>query len=129
MEGNYNSRNLGGSRVYAEFTFTAPGTGTSVALTGIDGADVVASISHTPGGNTLGVTLNKKYNKIISAEASVVALDGKRATIGSIANEGSATLAPTFNIHTWVAAGTSNIDNADRIMVRLALRYGHQGVK
>lgn len=129
MEGNDSGRSLGSGRVYAEFTFTAPGAGTSVALTGIDGADVVASISHTGGTNVLGVTLNKKYNKVIDASASVIATDGKRATIGSIANEGSASLAPTFNIYTWVAAGTASNDNADRITVKLALRYGYQGVK
>lgn len=129
MEGQYNAKFLGSGRVYAEVTFTAPGAGTSVALSGIDGGDIIASISHTGGTNVLGVTLNKKYNKIIACEASVIATDGKRATIGSIANEGSSTLAPTFNIYTWVAAGTANNDNADRITLRLALRFGNQGVK
>lgn len=129
MEGNFGARSLGSGRVYAEFTFTAPGAGTSVALTGIDGSDIVASISHTGGTAILGVTLNKKYNKIVDAQASVIATDGKRATIGSIANEGSASLAPTFNIYTWTAAGAASNDNADRITVRLALRAGYQGVK
>ena len=129
MEGTYPNRSHGSGRSYAEFTFTAPGSGTSVAVANIDGSDVVASITHVGGTNVLAVTLSKRFNKIVAAEASVIATDGKRATIGSIANEGHASNAPTFNIYTWVAAGTANNDNADRITVRLALRSGYQGVK
>lgn len=129
MEGNYPSRNLGSSRVAAEFTFTAPGSGTSVAVSGVDGADVVASIAHTAGTNIITVTLNKKYKKIIAADAQLVSTTGNWSNVGSISNEGSATTAPSFTIYTWVAAGTVSNDNADRVMVRLSLKYGYQGVK
>lgn len=129
-KGNYGVRNHGSARSYAEFTFTAPGAGTSVTVsTGVDGCNIVASIAHVAGTNTLTVTLTDQFNKVMHASASILEATGKRATCGAPSNEGSATLPVSFIVYTWVAAGTVDNDNADRITVQLALRNGSQGVK
>lgn len=120
--GFFSGYKVGRERVDLEFSFTAPGAGASVTAIDDDGKGV-ATITHTGGTAVLGVTLKDAYNKVLSAEASVHATDGKRATIDTFANEGSATgAAVTFNIRTWTAAGAANNDNADRITCRLTLR-------
>lgn len=131
MDGSdYKVRDLGYGRVFCEFTFTAPGAGTSVTVsTGVDGSNEVATITHVAGTAILVVTLKNKWNKVLHAGASILSTTGKRATIDTIANEGSGTSAISFNLRTWVAAGTVDNDNADRITVQLALRNGYAGVK
>lgn len=124
----YPSHNYGSGRVYADFTFTAPGAGTSVTLSGIDGADIVASIAHTGGTNKLTVTLKDAFNKALAIEANVVGTAGAWASVGGITNEGTSS-GLVFDIYTWVAAGTASNDNAAQIMVALALRNGNWGVK
>src|SRR5678816_2405662 len=118
----YKSQKIGRERVDLEFTFTAPGAGTSVASTAIeDDGDGVASITHSAGTAILVVTLKDAWNKVMFATASVHSTAGKGATIDTIANEGTSS-AITFNLRTWVAAGTVDNDNADRITVKLTLR-------
>ncbi len=126
----YPKRSYGTARVDCEFTFTAPGAGTSVTVaTAVDGADVVASITHVGGSNLLTVTLKDSFNKVINASANVIQTNGARATIGGITNEGGTTSGLSFGIYTWVAAGTALNDCADRITVSLSLRNGNWGTK
>lgn len=117
----YPGYQYGRERVDLAVSFTAPGAGGSVTAIDDDGK-AIATITHTGGTAILVVTLKDKFNKVMHAHAEVHATDGKRASIDTIANEGSATLAPTFNIRTWTAAGVASNDNADRITLRMTLR-------
>lgn len=124
----YPSQSYGSGRVYCEFQFTAPGAGTSVAASAIDGSDAVASIAHVGGTNTLTVTLKDPFNKLIAASAEMVGTTGRYAQIGGITNEGTNS-GLSFTITTFVAAGTAANDPTDVIHVFLALRNGNWGVK
>lgn len=124
----YPAHSYGTAREYAEFTFTAPGAGTSVAASAIDGCDLVASIAHVGGTNKLTVTLKKPFNKVVYVDAVVLGTAGAWASCGGVTNEGTSS-AITFDIYTWVAAGTASNDNAATIMVSLAVRNGNWGTK
>src|SRR5882762_9111013 len=100
MYANFSERNQGSGRINVEFSFTAPGSGTSGDLTTVDGSDQVASIAHVGGSNKMTVTLKRPFNKVAHAEASIIGTAGKRATIGGITNEASGT-ALVFDIYTW----------------------------
>lgn len=124
----YQPRSYGSGRVYGEFLFTAPGAGTSVAQSAIDGGDIVASITHVGGTNLVTVTLKDTFNKVIHLDAQVLGTIGGRATCSQPTNEGTANPI-SFGIYTWVAAGTAANDSASVIQVSLALRNGNWGVK
>lgn len=124
----YPYRKYGSGRVDCEFQFPLPGAATSVAVTSVDGADVVASIAHVAGTNLVTVTLKDAFNKVIHASASIIGTAGARATIGGITNEGTAN-GLTFGIYTWVAAGTVSNDATGVVTVQLCLRNGNWGQK
>lgn len=128
----YPSQSYGSGRVYLEFRFTAPGSGTSVASANIDGCDGVASITHGAGTNKFTITLKDSFNKVIASSVDLVESTaggaGNYASIGNFTNEGSSS-ALSFNVYTWAAAGSARNDPTDSIVVALVLRNGNWGVK
>jgi hypothetical protein len=120
----YIPRAHGHRREYIDFSFTAPGAGTSVVIaTQLDGCDSVLSIAHVAATNLLTVTLKDAYHRLVDASASVVGVTGDRAQIGTITNEASS-LPLAFQITTWSGAGVAVNDSAARITVSLAVRNG-----
>ena len=105
----YPTFSYGSGRVYCEMRVTLAGAATSVALSSVDGADAIASISHVAGTNKWTVTLKDQFNKVIAHSVdiaeSVANGAGSYATIGNFTNE--ATSSPiSLAIYTWNAAGT-----------------------
>jgi hypothetical protein len=126
----YPSNSYGSSRVYCEFTFTAPGAGTSVLLSNVDGADAVASITHVAGTNVCTVTLKDTFFKVISHSCDVRdnTPNGAYCTMGTFTNEGTKT-PPSFNINFYSAAGVALNDSVAQVVVTLALKNANWGVK
>ena len=127
----YPAQNYGSSRVYAEIRFTAPGAGTSVPASSVDGANIVASIAHVAGTNKLTITLKDTFRRAIYANANVLegaVGDGQWASVGNVANEGTATPI-AFDVYTWSAAGAAANDSARTIVVALAFKNGSWGVQ
>lgn len=128
----YPAQSYGSGRVYAEFKVTLAGAATSVALSSVDGCDLVASISHVAASNKWTITLKDPFNKVIASSIdileSVAAGAGNYASIGNFTGEGTATPLG-FAIYTWNAAGTAKADATDTVVVSLVLRNGNWGVK
>lgn len=117
----YPSQSYGSSRVYAEFFLLGNGA-SAPAYASVDGSDIVSptvAITRSSQGVYV-VTLKDNFNKVVfaSAEMDDTAADGAYATIGNIANEGTATpLALTVNVRSGVnqsgtatlAAGTKTV--------------------
>ena len=102
------SQNYGAGRVYCEFKFTAPGAGTTLDLTTVNGADIVASGAHVAGTNVITLTLKDAYPAVISASADIRddAGTGPYASVGNITNEGTSTPV-TLKVAYFSAAGTA----------------------
>lgn len=128
----YPSFSYGSGRVFANIRVTLAGAATSVALTSVDGGDIVASIAHVAGTNKWTFTLKDAFNKVIDANASMLESaaggSGNYATIGVFANEGTSS-ALTFSVYTYNAAGTARNDSTETITISLGLRNGNWGVK
>lgn len=119
----YPSQSYGSGRVYAEFRFTAPGSGTSVATSGVVGCDIVASIAHTAGTNVITVTLKDTFYAVIDVQANLRddSGNGAYATTGTVSNEATST-PPSFKIQTFSAAGAALNDSTHVISCILSLK-------
>lgn len=128
----YPAYSYGSGRVYCEALITLAGAATSVALTSVDGCDIIASITHVAATNKWTVTLKDAFNKVIAhsidIREAVANGAGNYATIGNFTNEGTATPL-TFSIYTWNAAGTARNDSTETLSMSLALRNGNRGTK
>lgn len=128
----YPAQTYGSSRVYAEMRIVLAGAATSVALTSVDGADLIASIAHVAGSNKWTVTCKDAFNKVVACSCdlleAVAGGSGDYASIGNFTNEGTAS-ALTFAIYSWNAAGTAQNDSTKTVVISLALRNGNWGVK
>lgn len=105
------ARNYGKGLVYADLSFLTNGTG-AISLTTLRGAgaDAIASIAH-PAAGRYTLTLKDKFRYVASKYCELEDLasgsdDGSYASAGPVSNEGSSTLAPSFDVFTRVVAGT-----------------------
>lgn len=105
------ARNYGKGLVYADLSFLTNGTG-AISLATLRGAgvDAIASIAH-PAAGRYTITLKDKFRYVVSKYTELEDLatgtdDGSFATSGPVSNEGSSTLAPSFDVYTRVVAGT-----------------------
>lgn len=128
----YPAQSYGSGRVYAEMRITLAGAATSVALSSVDGCDLVATITHVAASNKWTITLKDAFNKVIASSVdlleAVAGGSGDYASIGNFSGEGTAT-ALSFAVYTWNAAGTAQNDSTKTMVVSLALRNGNWGVK
>jgi hypothetical protein len=130
----YPSQSYGIGRVYCDFRFACAGAATSIAASTVDGADAVATITHSAGAATFIVTLKDTFNAVICAFADFIITTsaGSYVTIDQISNENTANPI-SFRLQTWVAAGTvfNDPSSGNTICVSLALRNAKaaQGVK
>lgn len=114
-------------RVYLEVGFTLGGA-TAPLLTGVYGADAIASFAHTGATNIITVTLKDKFNKFIDGNVSVLGgiATGDWGTVDTVSNEGSATLPIAFTAKTFAAAGGPQNDETGRMGVTVAFRNTKQ---
>ena len=128
----YPAQSYGSGRVYAEMRITLAGAATSVALSSVDGCDLIATVTHVAASNKWTITLKDAFNKVIASSVdlleSVAGGSGDYASIGNFSGEGTAT-ALSFAVYTWNAAGTAQNDSTKTMVVSLALRNGNWGVK
>lgn len=121
----YPAQAYGIGRVYADFRFACAGAATSIAAATVDGADVVASISHAAGAATFVVTLKDTFNAVIAANANFIITTsaGSYVTVDNITGENSATPI-AFRLQSWTAAGAvfNDPSSSNTICVNLALR-------
>lgn len=103
----YPSFSYGFARVYMEFLFQGNGGSSSLVST-VVGVDLtcVQTITRTATGvQTVLLGVRERYPKVIYATCDVDGLTGQWGTVGTIINEGSATLPIGFTISTWAAGG------------------------
>jgi hypothetical protein len=131
----YPSQNYGIGRVYCEFKFNPQGSATSVPLSAVSGADVVASITHVAGGNKFTITLKDAFNDVIAQSGDIVETSGgagSYATVGNFQNLGTKNPV-VFDVRTWVASGSALNDPANTVTVSVVLvfknTYGGTGIK
>lgn len=133
-----NARNYGKGLVYADFSFLTNGTG-AIAMSSLRGAgvDAIASVTRAAAGR-ITVVLKDKYRYVVSKYSALEDLasgsdDGSYSTEGPVSNEGSSTLAPSFDVFTRVVAGTKTdfgtggTGTARRVSVVLCLKNSTVG--
>lgn len=120
----YPAQSFGIARVYLEFKYTAPGSGTSATVSSDSPQNAVASITHTPGGNKCVIALVDKFNAVVSHAVDVRddAANGAYCTIGSFTGEASATATIGFTVAYFTSGGSASNDSTLVTVVTLALR-------
>lgn len=108
--------------VYFDFSFAPNGAGQP--LTTSFRGDGIASVTHVGGTNAYVVTLKDSIRYAIAKSVDLTdpAGVGRYASVGDVANEGTA-VAATFTVYTWTNAGAALNDVATgRIACQGALK-------